>query len=115
MATRHECQRALERLADRLAEADGGVRRAAEVDRSLSCHLTDLDVTFAGRLSEGRLTDVRPLTGPPRAPAAIRLTTTSDDLLALVDGRLPLTRAWASGRLRVRAGPRDLLRLRALT
>jgi hypothetical protein len=39
---------------------------------------------------------------------------TGDDLLALVDGSLHFARAWASGRVSVRASLRDLLRLRKL-
>ncbi|KDN82466.1 hypothetical protein KCH_57590 [Kitasatospora cheerisanensis KCTC 2395] len=53
----------------------------------------------------------------PRRPAAkadIRLTTTGDDLVALVDGRLPFPTAWATGRLKLDASFLDLLRLRSL-
>jgi putative sterol carrier protein len=46
--------------------------------------------------------------------AQIRLEMSSDDLLALVDGRLNLATAWATGRVRVHAGVRDLIRLRSL-
>jgi hypothetical protein len=38
---------------------------------------------------------------------------TSDDLIALTDGRLKLAAAWATGRLRINAGVRDLLKLRS--
>jgi len=44
----------------------------------------------------------------------LRLTTTSDDLLALTDGSLPVMRAWTSGRLRIDASIVDLLKLRTL-
>ncbi|MCX0243086.1 sterol-binding protein, partial [Streptomyces drozdowiczii] len=46
MATMAECRSALDRLSDNLAGADGDVRRAADLDRSLSCHIRDLDITF---------------------------------------------------------------------
>lgn len=114
MATLEECRRALERLAGGLATADATVRGAAAVDRSVSCHLTDLGVTFGGRLRDGRLCEVGVLPTPPRERAAIRLTMTGDDLVALVDGRLNFTRAWGSGRIKLEAGLRDLLRLRSL-
>ena len=37
-----------------------------------------------------------------------------DDLVALVDGRLNFALAWATGRVKLEAGLRDLLRLRSL-
>ncbi|MDH2392882.1 MULTISPECIES: SCP2 sterol-binding domain-containing protein [Streptomyces] len=115
MATTEECRDALDRLSDSLARADGGVRAAAALDRSLSCHITDLRITFTGRLSAGRITVTDALPGPPPAERAqIRLTMAGDDLLALVAGDLDFARAWASGRVRLEAGVRDLLRLRSL-
>jgi putative sterol carrier protein len=39
---------------------------------------------------------------------------TSDDLLALVDGRLKMASAWATGRVKIDAGIRDLLKLRSI-
>ncbi|WP_138908785.1 SCP2 sterol-binding domain-containing protein [Streptomyces chryseus] len=115
MATTEECRGALDTLSDNLARADDdGVRSAAALDRSLSCHVTDLDVTFTGRLADGRI-DVRDThDGPPRERAEIRLAMTGDDLVAMVGGELNLARAWASGRVRLEAGFRDLIRLRKL-
>ncbi|MEU6702592.1 SCP2 sterol-binding domain-containing protein [Streptomyces wuyuanensis] len=114
MATTEECRGALDRLSDNLAKADGDVRSAASLDRSLSCHIKDLDVTFTGRLAAGRIEVLDTLDGPPAQKADIRLSMTGDDLLAMVDGRLNFARAWASGRVGLEAGFRDLLRLRAL-
>jgi putative sterol carrier protein len=39
---------------------------------------------------------------------------TSDDLLALVAGQLKVPAAWATGRIKVEAGVRDLLTLRKI-
>ncbi|GGY47566.1 SCP2 sterol-binding domain-containing protein [Streptomyces omiyaensis] len=114
MATITECRGALDRLADRLAGADGDVRGAAGLDRTLSCHLTDLDTTFTGRLAGGRMVVESTVTGPPPSKAQIRLAMTGDDLVAMVDGGLNFAKAWASGRVRLEAGFRDLLRLRSL-
>jgi hypothetical protein len=52
--------------------------------------------------------------GPAVPKADIRLTMSSDDLVALTDGRLSFGPAWASGRIKLEAGLRDLLRLRKL-
>lgn len=114
MATIQECREALDRLSDNLARADGDVRGAAAFDRSLSCHITDLDQTFSGRLDGGRIQVDAVTPGPPRAKAEIRLAMTGDDLLALVGGELRFARAWASGRVRLEAGFRDLLRLKSM-
>ncbi|MFJ9041415.1 SCP2 sterol-binding domain-containing protein [Streptomyces sp. NPDC102406] len=114
MATTQECRAALDRLSDSMAGADGDVRAAAALDRSLSCRITDLDVTFSGRLRDGRIQVLDTRQGPPAEKAQIRLSLTGDDLVALVDGRLHFAKAWASGRVRLEASFRDLLRLRTL-
>lgn len=103
MATIEECREALDQLSGNLARAEGGVRGAAALDRSLSCHITDLDRTFTGRLEDGRIR-VDALVGPPAEKAEIRLAMTGDDLVALVAGDLKFAKAWASGRVRLEAG-----------
>src|SRR3954467_2278651 len=103
MANIEECRHALDRLSENLAQADGDVRTAAALDRSLSCHLTDLDRTFVGRLANGRIRDVTTVPGPPAQRAQIRLAMSGDDLVALVDGRLNFAKAWGSGRVKLQA------------
>ncbi|MFF2145485.1 SCP2 sterol-binding domain-containing protein [Kitasatospora sp. NPDC058190] len=114
MANVEECREALEQLSRNMSDSTGDVRKAAAMDRSLSCRITDLDLTFTGRLREGRIQDVVAAPGAPAAKAEIRLTMASDDLLSLVGGTLNFASAWASGRVRLEAGFRDLLRLRTL-
>ncbi|QEU95304.1 alkyl sulfatase C-terminal domain-containing protein [Streptomyces kanamyceticus] len=114
MATMAECRTALDRLSDNLASADGDVRGAVALNRSLSCRITDLDVTFTGRLENGRIKVLDHHPGPPREKAEIRLAMTGDDLVAMVSGELNFAKAWASGRVKLEAGFRDLLKLRSL-
>ncbi|MDT0550219.1 MULTISPECIES: sterol-binding protein [Streptomyces] len=114
MATMEECRSALDKLAENLAGANGDLRSAAALDRSVSCRITDLDITFLGRLTDGRIEDVTVVPGLPDERAEIRLTMSGDDLVALVDGELHFARAWGSGRVKLEAGFRDLLRLRKL-
>ncbi|MFD9728861.1 SCP2 sterol-binding domain-containing protein [Streptomyces sp. NPDC059072] len=114
MATIDECRAALDQLSENLAGADGGVRGAAALDRSLSCHITDLDRTFTGRLDGGRIRVDAVTPGPPATKAEIRLAMTGDDLVALVAGDLKFAKAWTSGRVKLEAGFRDLLRLKSL-
>ncbi|CAL9406025.1 sterol-binding protein [Streptomyces sp. NPDC057838] len=114
MATIEECRSALDKLSDSMQRADGDVREAAALDRSVSCHITDLDVTFVGRMRGGRIEVRDSVPGPPPDKAEIRLAMTGDDLVALVDGELHFATAWGSGRVKLHAGLRDLLRLRKL-
>ncbi|MDI5966345.1 sterol-binding protein [Streptomyces sp. SL13] len=114
MATTEECRAALDRLSENMSKAQGGVADAVALDRSLSCRVTDLDLTFTGRLAGGRIRDIVTVPGTPAERAQIRLTMTGDDLVDLVGGRLHFARAWASGRVKLEAGLRDLLRLRTL-
>lgn len=109
MATVEECEKAFHDLAGRLATADPAHRKKASFDRSLSCTLRDLGVTFAGRLRNGELVDIRQVDSPE---AQVRMTTTSDDLLRLVDGGLSMSSAWTSGRIKIDASLLDLLKLR---
>jgi hypothetical protein len=110
MATVEECRKALERLAEQIGSANGG-SSAPSIDRTLGCHLTDLGVDFRGRLFDGTLTDIEQAADPK---AKIKLTTTSDDLVALTEGSLGFASAWSSGRLKVDASVFDLLKLRNL-
>ncbi|MGY1815757.1 SCP2 sterol-binding domain-containing protein [Blastococcus sp. SYSU D00820] len=88
---------------------------AQGLDRTLSCRLTDLGRIVRGRLAGGSVRDLHDEDDVPGAPKAdIRLTMTSDDLLALTDGKLSFGPAWASGRVKLEAGLRDMLRLRSL-
>ncbi|HEY0359918.1 MAG TPA: alkyl sulfatase C-terminal domain-containing protein [Mycobacteriales bacterium] len=111
MATVDECRQALERLAEQMSGTNGDSRKGPLLDRTLACHLTDLDVDFRGRLANGTLADIEQAPDPK---AKIKLTTTSDDLVALMAGELNFASAWASGRLRVDASVFDLLKLRSL-
>jgi predicted lipid carrier protein YhbT len=110
VATVEECEAAMHKLADRLRSPDGEEARGRMIDRSISCHLRDLDVTFAGQLRGGEIVDIH---RTPAPDGQIKLSTTSDDLVALVDGRLNFAKAWAAGRLKVDANVFDLLKLRS--
>ena len=112
MATVEACEDALAHLGDRLSSVDHDLRRKHIVDRSVSCRIPDLDVVFSGHLRDGHLQDV--VREAPEEPAQIRLTVSSDDLLALTHGDLHFAHAWASGRLKIEASVRDMLRLRSL-
>jgi hypothetical protein len=111
MASVEQCEAALAVLAARLDEYPHEQRRQHIPDRTVELTLLDLDVTFRGRLHDGQLVDIT--RGRGEKPN-IRLTMSSDDLIDLTDKRLAFSHAWATGRLHLDAGLRDLLRLRKL-
>ncbi len=111
MATMEQCMTALEGILGDLAAKPA----AQGLDRSLSCRLTDLRQVVRGRLARGSVRELRAEPdGESLEKADIRLTMTSDDLVALTDGQLSFGPAWASGRVKLEAGLRDMLRLRSL-
>jgi hypothetical protein len=111
VATIEQCMQALSGILGDLTSNPA----AKGLDRSLSCRLTDLQEVVLGRLSSGSVRDLRVVPEGPDVPKAdIRLTMTSDDLVALTDGRLHFGQAWATGRVKLEAGLRDLLRLRKI-
>lgn len=112
MATQEECEAALRRVAASLAGNDE--KKPQMANRSVSATVPDLNLTFTGRLRDGALTEMTSGPAGTGAPAQLRLTVSSDDLVALTDGRLGFATAWAQGRLKVQANPLDLLRLRRL-
>lgn len=115
MATKNECAAALDQLAGKLGRIDDEHRSQHQLERTVSCRVPDLDVTFHGRLKDARLLDVISYDDGAAAPhAQIRLTIPSDDLLKLVDGRLNFIQAWTSGRIKVNASFGDLLKLRKI-
>ncbi|HEX5542105.1 MAG TPA: SCP2 sterol-binding domain-containing protein [Micromonospora sp.] len=110
MASVDECRQALQDLAARLAgNAEFGQKIG--LDRTLACRITDLDTAFHARLTGGRLVD---LTDGDDPRAKIAITTTSDDLVALIRGQLDIPHALASRRLSIKSSPLDLLKLRKL-
>jgi hypothetical protein len=107
VATVDECRQALHNLAAQL-EAKGA---STDLDRSLTCRVPDLDAAFHGRLTGGRLIDIADGDDPK---AKIKLTASSDDLVAMLNGRLDVAKAVASRRVSISASPFDLLKLRKL-
>jgi len=110
MASVDECRQALHDLAARL-DANAETRGKLDFDRTLACRVPDLGAAFNARLVDGRLVDIADGDDPK---AKIALTADSDDLIALVQGRLDVTRAIAARQVAIKANPFDLLKLRKL-
>jgi hypothetical protein len=113
MATAEQCRAALDGLTARIAELDPSARAAHLRERTLSCQVTDLGMTFVTRLrSDGADPVTVAANGAP--PAQIRFAAASDDLVAIANDPGSFVRAWLSGRLRVEGSLLDLLSLRKL-
>jgi predicted lipid carrier protein YhbT len=110
VASEAKCDAAVRSLAARLDALDADTRAKHLLDRTVSCRVPDLGLTWTGRLCEEGLVDV---TTDDDNRAQVRLTIASDDLVALVDGRLAVPTAVATGKIRIQASPFDLLRLSA--
>jgi hypothetical protein len=110
MATVDQCREALQQIASRLA-ADPAAAARVGLDRTLACHIRDLNAYFNGRLRDGTIVDLADGDNPS---AQIRLSLAGDDLLAIVAGELGFAGAWASGRVSLKASFGDMLKLRKL-
>jgi len=113
LATAEECRKALESLTAKIADMSPEDRAARIADRTLSCRVTDLGITFRTRLSPDGADPVREQTTAD-PPAQIRFSAASADVVALSGDPGGLARAWLSGRVRVDGSLLDLLRLRKL-
>ena len=113
MASVEECREALQALAGRLTEMSSADRASYFGQRSMSCHVTDLGVTFVTRFTDHGAEPVIEAK-PDDPPADIRLTASSDDVIALSATPANIARMWLSGRVKVQASIRDLLALRKL-
>jgi hypothetical protein len=113
MATAEECREALETLTARISGMDAKDRAAHLADRTMSCRVTDLGITFLTQLSPDGASPVS--AAPADAPRAqIRFAAASDEVLAVAKDPGSFARAWLTGRLKVEGSMMDLLRLRKL-
>jgi hypothetical protein len=113
MATAEECREALEKLSGRLTEMSPKDRASYFGNRSMSCEVTDLGVTFVTRFADNGAEPVREA-APGEPPADIRLAAASDDVLHLAESPANIARMWVAGKVKVHASMRDLLALRKL-
>jgi predicted lipid carrier protein YhbT len=108
VASESECEKALRAVVDMLARVPADVRRKYVLDRTISCRVSDLGVTWSARLTDEGIVG---LTTGDDSKAQVRLSVGSDDLIAIVEGRQSVPTAFATGKVRVQASPLDMLRL----
>lgn len=110
MATVDEVEETLARLATRFERLDQSYKGLLPNSRTIEAVFSDLDRIYHASWRRGELSDIR---SGPADDADIRVSLSSDDLIAMVDGELRFRRAWSSNRLRIEASMTDLIRLRS--
>jgi predicted lipid carrier protein YhbT len=113
MATAEECREALQTLTARLGEMNPKDRSSFFSNRSFSCHVTDLGLTFVTTITDTGAEPVKEA-APDEPPADIRLTANSDEVVSLAESPMNIARAWVAGRVKIDASMKDLFRLRKL-
>ena len=96
---------------DEISEED---RTKHVVERRLACRISDLGVTFYGRIHRRGLDPFKDVPPEDGRPAEVKLTLKSEDLVSMVNGELDMARALLGGRVKIDASLGDLLRLRKL-
>lgn len=109
MATQEQVWEAVERLAARIEAA--GAPADAIPERTLVCVISDLGTAIGGRFKGSRLVELAETSDPT---ADVRITARSDDLVALIDGRLSVGYAFLTGKVRIEAATADLMLIRKL-
>jgi hypothetical protein len=111
VATVEEVDEVLGDLLAKLGGLDPGTRSLLPSRRTIEARCPDLDLVRHAEWRDGRLAV---LNGPLPRRADIRISVSSDDLVAMHRGELTFARAYASNRVRLDASMTDLLRLRAV-
>ncbi len=111
MATVEQVEATMRDLMTRFEAIDETQRALLPSRRIVEAHCPDLGLTWHARLRDGVVTEFE--AGPAPDRWQIRITVSSDDLLAMYERRLNIRDAYLSDRLQIRASMTDLLRLRA--
>lgn len=101
----HDCIRMLERV-------EPSYRSMLPSRRTIQATCPDLGLTYHAFWRDGQLSELHP--GPADGRADIKVSVNSDDLVAIAEGELDASRAFATDRIRIQASMTDLLRLRAV-
>jgi len=81
-------------------------------ERSILCVLPDLNTAYRVELKKAKLRGLKK--APTTEKTDARITAKSDDLIALIDGRLGIAYAFLTGKVRIDAPAQDLTMLRRL-
>lgn len=111
MATADECREALDHLLGQISELNPEQRAANLVERTLSCEVRDLGLTFWTEVSPDGALPAR-LAVDADGTAQVRFVADSDDIVSIAGNPVRFGKLWVTGRVKVHASWRDVLRLR---
>jgi predicted lipid carrier protein YhbT len=116
VASAQQCRSALDRLAKSIETIDPHLRSKHLPQRTVSCRVKDLGLSFTARLDEDGVHDLVQVApqSEDQVQADVRIGLDSDVLIALVDREDDFVNAWLHGRIQVSAPMRDMLRLRSV-
>jgi predicted lipid carrier protein YhbT len=110
VASAADVERSIRSLMKKLSDASPDPDSIPE--RSILCVLPDLDTAFRVELKKAKLRGLKRV--PMTEETDARITAKSDDLIALIDGRLGIGYAFLTGKVRIDAPASDLMMLRRL-
>ncbi|HJT36913.1 MAG TPA: SCP2 sterol-binding domain-containing protein [Actinomycetota bacterium] len=110
MASAAEVERSIRSLMKKLSDASPDPRSIP--NRTILVVLPDLNGAYRVDLKNGKLRGLRAAATNEATDA--RITGKSDDLVALIDGRLNVAYAFLTGKVKVDAPASDLMMLRKL-
>jgi predicted lipid carrier protein YhbT len=110
VASAAEVERSIRSLMKKVSEASPDPDSIP--NRSILCVLPDLPNAYFVELKRGKLRGLRKTEATEKTDA--RITARSDDLIALIDGRLGIAYAFLTGKVRIDAPASDLMMMRRL-
>lgn len=110
MATADEVEATLTQLMNRFERLQEPYRSILPGRRTVEAVFHDIDRIYHASWRRGEVSELRE---GPADDADIRVSLTSDDLMAMAGGELRFRKAYATDRVRIEASMTDLLRLRS--
>jgi predicted lipid carrier protein YhbT len=110
VASTSEVEQSLQSLIQSLASANP--EPGSVPDRTIVCVVPDIEIAYRAALRDARLRDLEPVA--IETEADVRITARSDDLVALIQGRLNAPLAFLTGKIRIDASSSDLMMIRQL-
>lgn len=110
MATKDEIMKSLEKMVGKIDDPKNQ-SRFADFNRTLQFHFTDNEEAVCHIVfKEGTAT----ITDGVEISAELVITTTTEAIMAIMDGSLSATRAFMGGKIKAKGPMNDLIKLQAL-
>jgi len=110
VASAAEVEQSIRSLMKKLSDADPDPDSVP--NRTILCVIPDLNTAYRVELKKAKLRGFRKAEANEATDA--RITARSDDLIALIDGRLGIAYAFLTGKVKIDAPASDLMMMRGL-